>query len=156
MITRTTRSTKTPAFRDTLRRPMISHISDSHQIPSQKKTNSKLQILKKLLKMDRTKTVGATERTRDAGRTDGRTDRRTDRVKQLRCAGGIIMITMIMMIIMITIIIITTIMMIMIIRITAMIMIIVITTTLTMTIMQILMIKTVQTPSQSLYKDRRI
>ena len=28
--------------------------------------------------MDPTKTVGATERTRDAGRTDGQTDRRMD------------------------------------------------------------------------------
>ena len=28
--------------------------------------------------MDPTKTVGATEQTRDAGQTDGRTDRRTD------------------------------------------------------------------------------
>ena len=28
--------------------------------------------------MDPTRTVGATERRRDAGRTDGRTDRRTD------------------------------------------------------------------------------
>ena len=44
--------------------------------------------------MDPTRTVGATERTRDA---DQRTDRRTDGVKpvypqQLRCAGGIITI----------------------------------------------------------------
>ena len=81
---------------------MITHTSDSHQIPSQNKTKSKLQILEKnaknsnfeinketlhethLLKlldkmykyeMDSTRTVGATERTRDAGRTrDGRTD----------------------------------------------------------------------------------
>ena len=29
--------------------------------------------------MDPTRTVGATERTRDAGRMDGRTDRQTDR-----------------------------------------------------------------------------
>ena len=35
-----------PAFWDTPRRPMITHTSDSHQIPSQKKTKSKLQILK--------------------------------------------------------------------------------------------------------------
>ena len=80
---------------------MITHTSDSHQIPSQNKTKSKLQILKKnaknpnfgilqptlhathLLKLleemykyetDPTRTVGATERTRDAGRTDGRTE----------------------------------------------------------------------------------
>ena len=37
-----------------------------------------------------------------------------------------------------------------------MIMIIIITTTLTMTIMKMIMIKTTQTPCQSLYKDRRI
>ena len=74
---------------------MITHTSDSHQIPSQKKTKSKLQILKNfeifqkalhathLLKlpdkmykyeMDPTRTVHATEGTRDAGRTDGRTN----------------------------------------------------------------------------------
>ena len=35
-----------PAFWDTPRRLMITHTSDSHQIPSQKKTKSKLQILK--------------------------------------------------------------------------------------------------------------
>ena len=39
---------------------------------------------------------------------------------------------------------------------TIMIMIIIITTTLTMTIMKMIMIKTAQTPCQSLYKDRRI
>ena len=39
---------------------------------------------------------------------------------------------------------------------TIMIIIIIITTTLTMTIMKMIMIKTAQTPSQSLYKDRRI
>ena len=39
---------------------------------------------------------------------------------------------------------------------TIMIMIITITTTLTMTIMKMIMIKTAQTPCQSLYKDRRI
>ena len=42
----TTRTTRTPAFSDTPRRPMITHTSDSHQIPSQSKTKSKLQILK--------------------------------------------------------------------------------------------------------------
>ena len=65
----------------------------------------------------------------------------------------------------IIIIIITTITIIMIIRMvtmmiigttTIMIMIIIITTTLTMTIMRMIMIKTAQTPCQSLYKDRRI
>ena len=90
-----------PVFWDIPRRPMITHTSDSHQIPSQNKT--KLQIKKKkmpkiqilpetlhtthLLKlldkmykyeMDPTRTVGATERTRDAGQTDGRTDGRSE------------------------------------------------------------------------------
>ena len=42
--------------------------------------------------MDPTRTVGATDRTRDAGQTDGRTDGRRDGVKpvypqQLRCEG---------------------------------------------------------------------
>ena len=42
--------------------------------------------------MDPTRTVGATERTRDAGRTDGQTDRwsETSTPKQLHCAGGLI------------------------------------------------------------------
>ena len=80
---------------------MIIDTSDSHQIPSENKTKSKLQIVKKIAKntnfeivqeishathllklldkmykyeMDPTKTMGTTERTRDAGRTDGRTD----------------------------------------------------------------------------------
>ena len=79
---------------------MFTHTSDSHQIPSQKKTKSKLQILNncqksnfkilqetlhathllKLLdkmckyEMDPTRTVGATERTRDAGQADGQTE----------------------------------------------------------------------------------
>ena len=84
---------------------MITHTSDSHQIPSQNKTKSKLQILKnaknsnllilqeklhmthllKLLdmmykyEMDPTRTIGTTDWTRDAGRTrDGRTDGLTD------------------------------------------------------------------------------
>ena len=64
----------------------------------------------------------------------------------------------IMMIIMIMMIIIMIIMMTMMIigTSTIMIMIIIITTTLTMTIMKMIMIKTAQTPCQSLYKDRRI
>ena len=41
-----TRSTRTPTFWDTPRRPMITHTSDSHQIPRQKNTKSKLQISK--------------------------------------------------------------------------------------------------------------
>ena len=60
----------------------------------------------------------------------------------------IMMIIMIMMMIMMTMMIIGTA--------TIMIMIIIITTTLTMTIMKMIMIKTAQTPCQSLYKDRRI
>ena len=94
----TTRTSRMPAFWDTPRRPMITHTSDSHQIPSQKKTKSKLWILKnyqnflilqetlhathllrlldKMCKyeMDPTRTVGTTERTPDTGRTDRRTD----------------------------------------------------------------------------------
>ena len=78
------------------------HTSDSYQIPSQNKTKSKLQILKNCLaknsnfeilqetlhathlpklldkmyksEMNPTRTVGATERTQNAGRTDRRTD----------------------------------------------------------------------------------
>ena len=85
---------------------MITHTSDSLQIPSQSNTKSKLNILKncktftfwnfartfardtpsevelldKMYKdgMDPTRTVGATEQTRDAGRTDGQMDGRTD------------------------------------------------------------------------------
>ena len=94
-----------PAFWDTPRRLMITHTRDSHKIPSQNKTKSKLQILKKNAKnsnfvilqetlhvthlmklldkmykygMDPTRTVCATERTRDAGWTDEQTDGRTD------------------------------------------------------------------------------
>ena len=65
----------------------------------------------------------------------------------------IMMIIMIMMMIMIMIIMMT---MMIIGTATIMIMIIIITTTLTMTIMKMIMIKTAQTPCQSLYKDRRI
>ena len=43
--------TRMPAFWDTPRCPMITHTSDSHQIPSQKKTKSKLQILKNCQKL---------------------------------------------------------------------------------------------------------
>ena len=83
---------------------MITHSSDSLQIPSQNKKKSKLQILKycqkfkfwnlqgalyathlpKLLdkmckyEMDPTRTVGTTERTPDAGLMDERTNGRTD------------------------------------------------------------------------------
>ena len=80
---------------------MINHTSDSHQIPSQKKTKTKLQIFKQIAKnsnfdilqetwhtthllkllekmykyeMDPTITVGTIEWTRDAGRMDGRTE----------------------------------------------------------------------------------
>ena len=44
---RRTRTTRTPAFWDTPRHPMITHTSDSHQIPSQNKTKSKLQKIAK-------------------------------------------------------------------------------------------------------------
>ena len=122
-----TRTSRTPAFWDAPRRPKIT-TCDSHQIPSQNKTKSKLPILKKLPKMqilkfckqiymphilklpdkmykyemDPTRTVGATEWIRDAGRTDrrrGRTDRRRGRTEwnqytqQLHCARGIIKIS---------------------------------------------------------------
>ena len=39
-----TRTTRTPAFWDTPRRPMITHTNDSHQTLSQNKKKSKLQI----------------------------------------------------------------------------------------------------------------
>ena len=65
----------------------------------------------------------------------------------------IMMIIMIMMMVIIMIIMMT---MMIIGTATIMIMIIIITTTLTMTIMKMIMIKTAQTPCQSLYKDRRI
>ena len=38
--------TRTPGFWDTPRHPMITHTSDSHQIPSHNTTKSKLPILK--------------------------------------------------------------------------------------------------------------
>ena len=41
-----TRTTRTPAFWDTPRRPMITHTSDSHQMPSQNNAKWKLQFLK--------------------------------------------------------------------------------------------------------------
>ena len=59
-----------------------------------------LKLLDKMYKyeMDPTRTVGATERTHDAGWTDGQTNKRTDRPMewnqytppQLRCARGMI------------------------------------------------------------------
>ena len=78
---------------------MITHTGDSHQIPSQNMTKWNLQILKiakhsnfeilqeslntthllelldKMYKYKMDPTVGATEQTQDAGRTEGRTDR---------------------------------------------------------------------------------
>ena len=103
-----TRTNRTPAFWDTLRRPMITHTSNSHQIacqtrPSQsnkfykiaKNTNFKilqklhvthpLKLLNKMYEydMDPNKTLGATKRTRDSGRTDGQTDRRSETVYPL-------------------------------------------------------------------------
>ena len=99
-----TRTTRTPAFWDTPTAPWLPilaiHIrsrvkrrqSQSYKFQQIAK-NSNFQIfhetlhathlLKLLDKMckyeiDPTRTVGATERTQDAGRTDGQTDRRTD------------------------------------------------------------------------------
>ena len=81
---------------------MITHTNDWHQIPSQNKTKSNLQMSKKLPKiqilqetlhttqlrklldkmckyeMDPTRTVGATELIRDVRQTDGKMDGRTD------------------------------------------------------------------------------
>ena len=102
-----TRTTRTPAFWDTPRCPMITHTSDSHQFPCQNKILQEtlhvthlLKLLDKMYKyeMDPTRTVGATERTQDGGRTDRGTDRGADRRtewnqhtrQQLRCSGGII------------------------------------------------------------------
>ena len=45
-LSESTRTTRMPAFWDTPHRPMITHTSGSHQIPSQNKPKSKLQILK--------------------------------------------------------------------------------------------------------------
>ena len=94
VITETTRTTWTPAFWDTPRRPMIIHTSGSHQIPCHKKTKSKLQIpkicqnfnftlhvthllmlLDKMCKyeIDLTSIVEDTERTRFCPPTDRRT-----------------------------------------------------------------------------------
>ena len=91
-----TRTTRTSAFWDTPRRSMITNTRDSHQIPSQNKTKSNFEILQvtlyashllnlldKMCKyemdpMDPTRTAGATERTRDAVRTDGWRDGRRD------------------------------------------------------------------------------
>ena len=93
---------------------MITNTCDSHQITSQNKTKSKLQILKiakysnfeilqetlhathllilldKMYKyeMDPTRTVSATERARDAGLTDGRMDGvKPIYPQQFNCAG---------------------------------------------------------------------
>ena len=117
-----TRTTRPPAFWDTPRRPMITHTRDSHQIQVKTRQsqsykfkkiakNSNFQILwatlhathflKLLDKMckyetDPARTVGVTERTQDAGRTDGQTDGRTEwnqytPPQQLSCVGGMIM-----------------------------------------------------------------
>ena len=99
---------------------MITKTCDSHQIPGQNKTKSKLQTLKiakysnfeilqetlhathllifldKMYKyeMDPTRTVSATERARDTGRTDGQMDGvKPVYAQQLHCAGGIKMTT---------------------------------------------------------------
>ena len=49
-ITEKTRTTRTPAFWDTPRCPMITHTSDSHQIPSGEQNKVKVINLKKLPK----------------------------------------------------------------------------------------------------------
>ena len=119
-----TRITGTPALWDTPCRPMITHTSDSHQIPSQNKAKSKLQILKncqrvifdilretshvthllnlldKMYKyeINPTRTVGVTEWTQDAGRTEGWTEGQTEgrtewnqyTPQQLRCVRSMI------------------------------------------------------------------
>ena len=98
----TTRTTRTPAFWDTPAAPWLPilaiHISSQVKTRKVKVTNLKklqkiqkyfqkalhlthlLKLLDKLYKyqMDPTRTLGATERTRDAGQTDGRTDERMD------------------------------------------------------------------------------
>ena len=51
IILRETRTTRTPECWDTPRHLMITHTSELHQIPSQNKTKTKLQILKKLPKI---------------------------------------------------------------------------------------------------------
>ena len=48
-----TRTIRMPTFWDTPRRHMITNMSDSHQIPSQNKTKSKLQIKKKCNKFNK-------------------------------------------------------------------------------------------------------
>ena len=112
-----TRTTRTPEIET----PPPPPPPDSHNIPSKKKTKSKLQIKKKvknwkfeilqkilhathLLKllekmykheMHPIRTVGATERTRDAGRTDGQTDGvKPIYPQQLSCAKDILMLSL--------------------------------------------------------------
>ena len=104
-----------PAFWDTARHLMITHTCDSHHIPSQKKTKSKLQIFKIwnnsnfeiLQEMYMRQTLWSyliicinmkwiqNCRCYRHGMRDGRTDRRTDEwsatsipPQHFRCAGG--------------------------------------------------------------------
>ena len=86
----TTRTTRTPAFWDTPHRPMITHKFEILQETLH--TTHLLKLLDKMYKyeMDPTRTVGATEQTRDAGRTDGRTEWNQYTPQQLRCVGGMI------------------------------------------------------------------
>ena len=81
-----TRTTRTPAFWDTPRRPMITHTSDSHQIPGVKVTNSKY--LPKMIRCANMKWIrpvlwkiqsrhGFVHRQTDT-RTDRQTHRQTD------------------------------------------------------------------------------
>ena len=66
---------------------MITHTSDSNFqiLPETLHATQLRKLLDKMYKyeMDPTRTVGATERTRDAGLTDGQMDRRTDGVKPI-------------------------------------------------------------------------
>ena len=64
---------------DAHRDPMITHTSDSHQVPILQGTLHATHLLKLLdemykYDMDPTRTVGATEQTQDAGRKDRQTD----------------------------------------------------------------------------------
>ena len=79
---------------------MITQTSDSHQIPCQDKTKSKVTNFKILLKFQIT--VGATERTRDVGQMYGQMDGLSETNipppppprQQLHCAGSIIIYIM--------------------------------------------------------------
>ena len=100
-----TRTTRTPAFWDTPRCPMITHTSNSHQIPSQNKTKSKLNFFRNCQKFkfwnfarNFTSNQNCRPYRADMGcGRDGRRDGGSETnippppPQQLRCAGGIIM-----------------------------------------------------------------